>query len=203
MNRSAAETRSPMVGDIVMARFRWSQDGADRPGRKIRPCMVVKAASDGDSVILAPISTKEAFDARDGIEIRPDERKTAGLSPSIRSFVKLTEINRVDLPSSAIIPSTTPDGRLAWARGQASDAVLQQVQMEIGRRVSDKTLKGCHVKADTDRAPMHLSGLRVVKRADQDRDVSKIDRVRARAAEKATRHTEKTKCTATERDTAR
>lgn len=175
-----------------MARFRWSQDGADQPGKKIRPCLVVKAANDGGSVILVPISTKQAFHARDGIEIRPSERAQAGLTPGLRSWAKLTEINRVDLPSSAIMPSATPDGRLAWARGRVSDDVLQQVQMEIGRRVSDKTLKGSHIKADDQRTPLALSGVRVVRRQDSEAPEvdARLERIRAAAARKAVRQTE-------------
>lgn len=169
-----------------MARFRWSQDGADKPGKKIRPCLVVKAANDGGSVILVPISTKEAFQARDGIEIRPAERARAGLTPGLRSWAKLTEINRVDLPSSAIMPSAMPDGRLAWARGRVSDEILQQVQMEIGHRVSDKTLKGSHIKADDQRTPLALAGIRVVRRETSEAD-ARLERVRAVAAKKAAR----------------
>ena len=148
-----------MPGDVVMARFRWSQDGDGAQGRKIRPCMVLKVSSGLDSVILLPLSTKEAFDARDGIEIRPSERAAAGLSGHRRSWVKPGEVNRIDLPSAAIVPNVTPDGRLAWRRGRVADEVLHQAQAEVARRIHDKTLKGAHIKTPGS-LRMRLAGAR-------------------------------------------
>jgi len=177
-------TRSPQPGDIISARYRWTQDGDEEPGKKIRPCMVIKAAADGSSMIIAPISTKQAWNANDCIEIMPPDRKAAGLDEDMRSWVKLTEINRVDLPNLAVVPHHTPDGRLMWSRGRVSDDILQHVQSEIAHRVHDKSLSGKHIKAD--KVPtLQLAGIRVIKNTgeDQNKPSSREDIVRRRAAD--------------------
>jgi hypothetical protein len=170
-------TRNPMPGDIISARYCWSQDRDQEPGKKIRPCMVIKAAPDGSSMIIAPISTKQNWEANDCIEIMPPDRKAAGLDEDIRSWVKLTEINRVDLPNLAVIPHHTPDGRLMWSRGRVSDEILQHVQSEIAHGVHNKTLTGKHIKSDKMPA-MQLSGVRVIKK---DKEPSRSEVIRRRA----------------------
>jgi|GEM_PF-5395977 len=179
-----AESRNPMPGDIVLARYRWAHDDPDEPGKKVRPCLVIKAAPDSRAVILVPMSTSPDLNAHDSIEIRPSERRRAGVTPGMRSWIQLTQINRVDLPSNAIVPSTRPDGQFSWRRGTVSDDVLQQVQVEVGHRVTDKSLKGVHIKAD-DVPQMHLGGIRKVtpERETDDRTA----RVRAKAAERHAR----------------
>lgn len=177
-------SRAPQPGDIISARYRWMQDGDEEPGKKIRPCMVIKAAKDGSSMIIAPISTKQAWQANDCIEIMPPDRKTAGLDENLRSWVKLTEINRVDLPNLAVIPHHTPDGRLMWARGRVSDEVLQNIQSEIAHRIHNKTLSGKHIKSDN--VPtLQLAGIRAIKKTppQEEERPSREEIVRKRAAD--------------------
>jgi uncharacterized protein YifN (PemK superfamily) len=157
---SSDESRKPTPGDIVSARYRWSEAGNDVPGEKIRPCLILKVSSDASSIIMVPISTQENMQAGDGIEISPEDRANAGVHSKKRSWVKLTEINRVDLPNMAIIPYQDR-GRMAWRRGRVSDSVLKQVQIEISERVNDKTLKGVRVAADV-QSQIKISGIRKI-----------------------------------------
>jgi hypothetical protein len=122
---------------------------------------VVKVGKDGSSVILVPISTQEGWKAGDCIEIPPQNRKEAGVHSGKRSWMKLTEINKLDLPNLAIIPHTDSEGRLSWKRGRLSDDLFKQLTSEIGVRLHEKTLKGVHVKADTG-ARLHLRAARLI-----------------------------------------
>lgn len=176
----------PNPGDIISARYRWSDQKDEEVGQKIRPCLVIKAAEDGSAMIIAPISTKEGWKAIDCIEIPPDDRAAAGVHSEKRSWVKLTEINKIDLPNLAVIPHVGPDGKMHWRRGRASDAMMKQVTEEIAIRINDKTLKGSHVKSDAG-ARIKLAGIRKIETSDQISTKSEtIDqRIKRRAADLA------------------
>lgn len=171
------DAMNPMPGDIISARYRWSDKENDKPGEKIRPCLVIKAAKDGSSMIIAPISTKEGWKAVDCVEIPPDDRAGTGTHSEKRSWIKLTEINKVDLPNLAVIPHCDAEGKLSWRRGRVSDGLMKQVTSEIAQRVHDKTLKGLNIKADK-QAYLNLAFVRKVEPAQE----SLEDRLQRRAA---------------------
>jgi hypothetical protein len=158
---SSDDSRKPVPGDIVSARYRWAEAGKDVPGEKIRPCLILKVSPDASSVIMAPVSTKQDWLATDSIEIPPEARAGAGLHSQKRSWVKLTEINRVDLPNMAIIPHVGEDGRMAWRRGRVDEATLKRVQTEIAERVNNNTLKGVRVAADSN-SRIKIAGVRKI-----------------------------------------
>lgn len=200
----ALPTTRPVAGDIVSARYRWAGDG-DEEGSKIRPCLVIRAADDGSAVIVVPISTKQSWNAGDCIEIPPSEREAAGLRLDKRSWAKVTEVNRYDLPNRAVIPNTTPDGRLVWRRGRVSPEMLARVQEEIAYRKHQNLLKGLRVAADAP-SQVRIAGIRRIDpvesaaaatstatagnmtageapTGDADARARRIDRIRSRAAE--------------------
>jgi uncharacterized protein YifN (PemK superfamily) len=168
---------NPMPGDVVSYRYLWYDKENGKLGEKIRPCLIIKAANDGSSMILVPISTKEDWKAGDCIEIPPEDRKAAGTHSEKRSWIKLNEINKVDLPNLGAIPHCDAEGRISWRRGRVSDAVLKQVTSEIAQRVHDKSLKGTHIKADK-QAYLNLAFVRKVEPAQE----SLEDRLQRRAA---------------------
>lgn len=140
--------RGPQPGDVISARYRWTGEPDNEPGKKIRPCLILKVLGDGASIIVAPISSHADWLAKDCVEIPPDEKPEAGLDSYCRSWVKLSEVNRFDLPNLAIVPHVDPEGQMSWRRGRVSEDVLQRVQSEIGHRIHDRSLKGNHVKSD-------------------------------------------------------
>lgn len=145
------DPRMPVAGDIVSARYRWCHDGQEEPGKKIRPCLVLKVAPDSSSVFLAPISSKVDWNLN-CLEVPPEAREGAGLLVDRRAWIKLNEGNRVDLPNPTVImPNRLPDGSFSWRRGRIDDALLAQAQQEFAYRVHDKTLKGVRIPAQTTR----------------------------------------------------
>jgi len=139
--------RLPAEGDVISARYRWS-NGKDEPGEKIRPCVIVKVAKDHSSVIVAPVSTKNSWEAIDCMEIAKEDRAAAGVHSEKRSWVKLTEVNRFDLPNLAIVPHTNKKGEISWRRGRVKPELLRALQAEIAHRTVDKSLKGVRVRSD-------------------------------------------------------
>jgi len=173
----------PVAGDIISARYRWSDENEEDPGKKIRPCLVIKAADDGSSMIIAPISTKQSWKAVDCVEIPPSQRGEAGLLDEQRSWIKLTEINKVDLPNLAVIPHAGPDGKMRWRRGRVSEELFKQVTQEMGIRISENTLKGRRIRAD-EGARIQLVGVRKVGALEEIGTAeSRDEKIRRRAAD--------------------
>ena len=154
--------RMPRAGDVISAFYLWSQDDEESRGKKLRPCLVVKVAPDGSSIVVAPFSTKGLSSARDMLEVPQGEVAEAGLDAERRSWVKLTEVNRIDLPSAAILPRATASGKLAWRRGTVSDELLREVQKEIGYRIADKSLTGHRIRA-SEHLQLRLAGARKIE----------------------------------------
>lgn len=180
----------PNAGDVISARYRWSDQKDEDPGEKIRPCIIIKAADDGSSMIIAPISTRKDWKAGDCIEISPEDRDAAGLHDSKRSWIKLTEVNKIDLPNLAVIPHVGPDGQMHWRRGRVSDEVLKQVTSEVAIRINDKSLKGTHVRADTG-ARIKLAGIRKIEQPQSETAPVETlqERIERRAADKVAQMT--------------
>ena len=176
----------PEPGDIISARFRWSNDKDDTPGEKIRPCLIIKVGKDMSSIIVAPISTKQGWKAVDCVEIMPEDRKEAGLHSQKRSWVKLTEVNRIELPNMAVIPQVDNEGRLSWRRGRISDNMFNHITKEIGYRIADKSLKG--IKIESDKGAF-LKVVRVKKASEQELSSRGAEIARKRMEEENKRNT--------------
>lgn len=191
---SEPDNRNPREGDVISAWFQWSQDGDTTPRSKIRPCLIVKVAPDASSIVVAPISTRRDWIANDCLEIPREQSAEAGLDTDIRKWVKLTEINRIDLPSSAIAPRIDEDGRLQWRRGRVSDAILKDVQREIAHRVQEGTLTGRRITRENGLSARISTAAKATPEARADHtdrhmpgtltDEARITRLRAAAAER-------------------
>jgi hypothetical protein len=164
---SADETTSaedlppgPVAGDVIYVRYRWAEDGAKVPGKKFRPVLVVKVSSKGDAIIGAPFSTKKDRLPENHLEIPQTSRSAFGLSQHRQSFIKFNEINRIDLPNDDEIHThVNSSGWLTARKGRVDEETLRRVQIEIGRRTHEKTLKGVRIpaKASTTRSIERLA----------------------------------------------
>lgn len=163
--RHKPDPNNPEPGDLVMARYRWSNQDQDNVQEKIRPCLVLKVGPNTSSVILVPISSHPDQKAGDCVEIPPQEQPNTCLDNGKRSWAKVTEVNRVELPNLAILPHADEHGRLQWRRGRVSPETLANIDREIGFRLHDKTLKGTRVAADQG-AQIQLAAVRRAQRAD-------------------------------------
>lgn len=188
------DSRDPREGDVISAWFQWSQGGDTTPRSKIRPCLIVKVAPDASSIVVAPISTRRDWIANDCLEIPREQSAEAGLDTDIRKWIKLTEVNRIDLPSSAIAPRIDENGRLQWRRGRVSDAILKDVQREIAHRVQEGTLTGRRITREGGLQACISSVKRSISEVKSDPEErhmpgsppsqTRIDRLRAAATEK-------------------
>lgn len=135
-------------GDVISVWYQWAGDSSGHQhARKCRPCIVVKAAADGSSIIVVPVSTRQTRDPANCFPIPDQERAGAGLRTECDSWAKTEEVCKIDLPNSAIAPRRLPGGTRSNVRGRISNQTLRQMEQDIAARVRAGTIRKNHMPA--------------------------------------------------------
>lgn len=133
----------PETGLVISYHYLWSHqhDRGEDAGRKARPaCVVVPLTSDGNSVVLFPLTTKEPEADRLAIKVPETERKRLKLSGRGRSWIILDEANADVLPSSFHVEPVSFDP-FTFAYGKFSNAFMKLVVQTVAEAIRSKRLR--------------------------------------------------------------
>lgn len=107
------------TGSVILYPYLWVRQAAtgESEGRKSRPVAVgVRVPrTDGDLLILLPITTKEPMSGRLAKEIPDIEKRRAGLDLDLRLWIILDEYNEDIIGRSFYLEPEPPVGRFSKA----------------------------------------------------------------------------------------
>ncbi|MGE0665596.1 MAG: hypothetical protein AB7O49_03460 [Sphingomonadales bacterium] len=122
----------PQIGQIIRYDYLWRDEREQGrvEGSKDRPCAVIVALQRHENglqnVYVAPITHSPPLDGQPAIEIASQFRALTGLDHE-RSWLILTELNRVDWSDPGIVP-VRPD---QWFYGSLPRAIAQRALEQI------------------------------------------------------------------------
>ena len=131
------------TGLVISYRFLWGRerDAGAEHGRKARPaCVVVPITTEGNRVVLFPLTTQEPGSDRLAIRVPETERRRLRLRGAAASWLLLDEGNTDVLPGSFHVEPISYDPPV-HAYGNFSGAFMRQVLQVLAQAIRAKRLK--------------------------------------------------------------
>lgn len=126
----------PVPGMVVRYDFLWDKEARRGriEGRKDRPCAIVVVAAETGHVVLVPVTHTPPASGT-GIELPQRVKAHLGLDDE-RSWVVLTDLNRVLWDDAGIVPAT----RARWDYGALPQPLLIEIQQGIAKLARQQRL---------------------------------------------------------------
>ncbi|MEL6100344.1 MAG: hypothetical protein AAFR68_03415 [Pseudomonadota bacterium] len=119
----------PTVGQVFQYHFlwKWQAKKGQLEGSKARPSCVaiIVANSEGNRVLfIAPITSKEPIEGREGVRVPETEARRARLDTVMPLWVMVDELNAEILETSFTLESREPQGAFSTA---FTDAIVRGI----------------------------------------------------------------------------
>ncbi len=130
---------APQAGMVLHYSFLWKHEAerGQEEGVKDRPVVVLVLLSEGEEVLVAPITTKPADAGAAAIEVPQRVRDHLGLDAA-QSWISIDTLNRFVWPGPDLrpVPGSNPsDALYGFIPQKLLDAARQSAMAELAKRV--------------------------------------------------------------------